>query len=54
MKKLVAYGIGNALLDYEYLVDESLLEDLKLQKGTMLLNEFDQHVSIHNSLKNKI
>jgi len=52
-KEFMAYGIGNALLDYEYLVDEALLSELKLQKGTMLLNEFDKHVSIHTSLREK-
>ncbi len=51
MEKFIAYGIGNALLDYEYLVDEGHLEKLELQKGTMLLNEFDKHTSIHTSLK---
>ena len=54
MRKLGAYGIGNALLDYEYLVDENLLEDLNLKKGTMLLNDFNKHLSIHTSLKNNL
>ena len=54
MEKFIAYGIGNALLDYEYLVDEDLLEKLELQKGTMLLNEFDKHTSIHTSLKKNL
>ena len=40
MNKYKLYGIGNALLDYEYKVNDSVLEKLKLEKGCMLLNEY--------------
>ncbi len=53
MNRFKLYGIGNALLDYEYLVDDSILEELEIEKGTMLLNEHEKHVKIHNLLKKK-
>ncbi len=53
MKKFKLYGIGNALLDYEYLVDDCVLKELEIEKGTMLLNEHEKHVKIHNLLKKK-
>ena len=51
MKKYKLYGIGNALLDYEYKVNDSVLEELGLEKGCMLLNEYDKHFELHKSLK---
>ena len=51
MKKYKMYGIGNALLDYEYKVNDKVLQDLKLDKGCMLLNDFDKHFNVHSSLK---
>ena len=53
MNRFRLYGIGNALLDYEYLVDDSILKELEIEKGTMLLNEHDKHLKIHNLLKEK-
>ena len=53
MNRFKLYGIGNALLDYEYLVDDSILKELEIEKGTMLLNEHEKHVKIHNLLKKK-
>ena len=50
MNKYKLYGIGNALLDYEYKVNDSVLEKLKLEKGCMLLNEYDNHFKIHQQL----
>ena len=32
MSKYKLYGIGNALLDYEYKINDKILEDLKLEK----------------------
>tara|TARA_B100001564_G_scaffold359583_1_gene381941 strand:- start:343 stop:1335 length:993 start_codon:yes stop_codon:yes gene_type:complete len=52
MKKYKLYGIGNALLDYEYKVNDKILLDLKLDKGCMLLNDFDKHFEVHKFLKN--
>ncbi len=46
------YGIGNALLDYEYKVNDEILSDLKLDKGCMLLNDFEKHFEVHTFLKN--
>ena len=51
MSKYKLYGIGNALLDYEYKVNDQILEDLKLEKGCMLLNEYEQHFALHEKLK---
>ena len=52
MNKYKMYGIGNALLDYEYKVSDEVLKDLGLDKGCMLLNEYDKHYDVHTSLKN--
>ena len=52
MNKYKMYGIGNALLDYEYKVNDEILKNLGLDKGCMLLNEFDKHFDVHNYLKN--
>ena len=38
MNKYKMYGIGNALLDYEYKVSDEVLKDLGLDKGCILLN----------------
>ena len=43
MNKYKLYGIGNALLDYEYKINDQILEDLNLEKGCMLLNEYEKH-----------
>ena len=45
------YGIGNALLDYEYKVNDKILAELKLDKGCMLLNDFEKHFEVHTFLK---
>ena len=52
MEKYKIYGIGNALLDYEYKVNDKILKELELEKGCMLLNEYEKHFNIHNFLKN--
>ena len=52
MKKYKLYGVGNALLDYEYKVNDQILLDLKLDKGCMLLNDFNKHFEVHEFLKN--
>ncbi|MBT5116937.1 MAG: adenosine kinase [Gammaproteobacteria bacterium] len=51
MSKYKLYGIGNALLDYEYKINDQILEDLGLEKGCMLLNEYDKHFDLHEKLK---
>jgi fructokinase len=52
MKKYKIYGIGNALLDYEYKVNDKILSELSLDKGCMLLNDFEKHFKVHEFLKN--
>ncbi len=52
MKGYKVYGIGNALLDYEYKVNDEVLKKLELEKGCMLLNEYDKHSHIHKYLMN--
>ena len=51
MKKYKLYGLGNALLDYEYKINDQILKKLNQEKGTMLLNEYDKHQLIHTTLK---
>jgi len=43
MSKLHVYGVGNALVDLEYEIPESLLAELKVDKGLMTLIEEDRH-----------
>ena len=49
--KYKIFGLGNSLLDYEYLVQDSMLNELEIKKGTMSLNEYDKHQEIHNFIK---
>ncbi|MBF0193307.1 MAG: adenosine kinase [Magnetococcales bacterium] len=37
MKKYNVYGIGHALVDMEFMVEDSFLQDMELQKGAMML-----------------
>ena len=37
MKKFDVYGIGNALVDHEYMVSDEVLSDLRIDKGHMTL-----------------
>ena len=41
MKQYDVYGIGNALVDTEYEVDDAFLDHAKLPKGIMTLIEED-------------
>lgn len=43
MPKFHVYGVGNALVDLEYEVPDSLLSELKVDKGLMTLIEEDRH-----------
>jgi sugar/nucleoside kinase (ribokinase family) len=52
MNKYKVYGIGNALLDYEYKVNDTILSELSLDKGCMLLNDLEKHFKVHEFLKN--
>jgi len=51
MKKYKLYGLGNALLDYEYRINDHILRQFNQKKGTMLLNEYDKHQLMHTTLK---
>ena len=35
MKKINILGVGNALVDKQFLIEDSFLEDISIDKGTM-------------------
>ena len=35
MKKINILGVGNALVDKQFLIDESFLKEISIDKGTM-------------------
>ena len=43
MKKYNIYGVGNALVDFEYEVDASLFEEQAIDKGLMTLIDEERH-----------
>lgn len=51
-KKYHVYGIGNALVDYEYLIEESVLKDFNLQKSSMMLVDENLRGTLIEKLKN--
>ena len=51
MKKTLICGIGNALVDSEYKVQDKDINDLKLTKGCMELNDYENHVKLSSRLK---
>ena len=53
MKTYDVYGIGNALVDTEYKVDESFLNFAQLQKGLMTLIEEDERQQLINLLEDE-
>ncbi len=56
MKKYDVYGLGNALVDFEYNIKESYVKELKLKKGLMtLVDEYRQHhlFQVLNDLNSK-
>ena len=46
MKQYDVYGIGNALVDTEYRVDDALLDQAELPKGSMSLIEADDRIKL--------
>jgi len=50
MKKYHVYGVGNALVDFEFDVDESMIKDLEVDKGLMTLIDAERHDKLMNSL----
>ncbi len=53
MKKYHVYGIGNALVDQEFEVDDSFFRDAGIEKGFMTLIEQDQQQDLLNLLMDK-
>lgn len=51
-KKYDVYGVGNALVDFEFEVSDSFLEKLKIQKGFMTLVDQNRQAEIIESLNN--
>jgi sugar/nucleoside kinase (ribokinase family) len=52
VKQYDIYSIGNALLDMVYEVDNEILDQLQLKKGTTKLVDEREHVAILQTLKN--
>ncbi|ASJ75578.1 adenosine kinase [Granulosicoccus antarcticus] len=50
MPKFHVYGVGNALVDLEYEVPDSLLSELKIDKGLMTLIEEERHHELLDKL----
>jgi sugar/nucleoside kinase (ribokinase family) len=53
MKNYDVYGIGNALVDTEYEVDEAFIKSADLQKGLMTLIEADERKELIHQLEVK-
>ena len=43
------YGLGNALVDLEYVTDESTLNELSIEKGVMTLIDEKTNQSLENN-----
>lgn len=50
MPQYHVYGVGNALVDLEYEVPDSLLDELEIDKGLMTLIEEDRHHQLLDKL----
>ena len=42
MSQFDVYGLGNALVDMEFEVDDSFLDSMRIDKGVMTLVDADQ------------
>lgn len=51
MKKYNVYGIGNALVDLEYAVDESFFSQMSVEKGLMTLVELERQLELLTALE---
>ena len=49
--KLAVYGVGNALVDMEYQVDDSFLQSHDIPKGHMTLVEEDRLIALSDALE---
>ena len=52
MKKYNVFGIGNALVDCVYMVDDKFLDDNNIEKGLMTLDDEKKQKSIIEKIKN--
>ncbi|MBF0444733.1 MAG: adenosine kinase [Magnetococcales bacterium] len=52
MKKYNVYGIGHALVDMEFLVEDSFLQNMELQKGSMMLVDEAQQKNLLQAVDN--
>ena len=52
MKKYDVFGLGNALMDLEFRVDDAFLKELSLEKGIMTLIDEEKERSIVHVLEN--
>ncbi|MEM7206891.1 MAG: adenosine kinase [Pseudomonadota bacterium] len=50
MHKYDVYGVGNALVDFEFEVTETRLSELGIEKGVMTLIDEDQQIILMNNL----
>jgi len=50
MKKYHVYGVGNALVDFEFEVDESTIKELSIDKGLMTLIDAERHDQLMDKL----
>ena len=53
MKQYDVYGIGNALVDTEYAVNDALISEAGFDKGIMTLIEAEQRLALIDLLENK-
>ena len=54
MKKINVLGVGAALVDQQFLIDDSLLKDLALIKGSMDLKEQETQTQTYEKLVGKL
>ncbi|MBL6990401.1 MAG: adenosine kinase [Bacteriovoracaceae bacterium] len=54
MKRYDVYGIGNALVDMEFEVDEKFLADMNIEKGLMTLVDQNRQEEIFRELSNTV
>ena len=54
MKKINILGVGNALVDKQFLIDESFLKEISIDKGTMGLcdENYQENLEFHECLRN--
>ena len=53
MKKINILGVGNALVDKQFLIDESFLKEISIDKGTMGLCDENYQENLFEKLSRK-